>query len=342
MTQRTRTAVAAAGTLVLSLVALAVFVLPFAFPTPPPIITRFQATQVFSPDGDGRRDVARVSVRVREPSELLVEVRRDDTTVRTLIDERRAARGWIRVGWDGRDAEGRVVPDGAYALKLRARAGDKQFNTTRRIVVDTITPTITDLTVRSLGLAPPSERDGDEECRVTVVPGDAGALVIEVLPLGDGDAPIRRVGPRPARADDPVTWSWNGTDRGTSVTPGLYRVRALLTDGAGNRRERTETCWAGHLAGTVAARGAAGRRLGVRLRTPAGTPVDPSTPVELTQRLRLGIPGTDPAPIAGRVVGAPVRGRAGRVTVPVPRGASPERLWLLARTADGTALVDPA
>ena len=212
MTQRTRTAVAAAGTLVLSLVALAVFVLPFAFPTPPPIITRFQATQVFSPDGDGRRDVARVSVRVREPSEVLVEVRRDDTTVRTLIDERRAPRGWIRVGWDGRDAEGRVVPDGAYALKLRARAGDKQFNTTRRIVVDTITPTITDLSVRSLGLAPPSERDGDEECRVTVVPGDAGALVIEVLPLGDDDAPIRRVGPRPARADDPVTWSWNGTD----------------------------------------------------------------------------------------------------------------------------------
>jgi len=341
MSRRTRTAVAAAGTLVLSLVALAVFVLPFAFPTPPPIITRFQATQVFSPDGDGRRDVARVSVRVREPSEVLVEVRRDDATLRTLIDERRAPRGWIRVGWDGRDAEGRVVPDGAYALKLRARAGDKQFNTTRRIVVDTVTPTISEFAVASLGLAPPSARDGDEECRATVVPGDGGALVIEVLPAGD-DTPLRRVGPRPARAGDPVTWSWNGAARGRQVAPGLYRMRALLTDAAGNRRERTETCWAGHLAGTFVARGAAGRRLGVRLQTLAGAPLDSSTPVELTLRRRLGTPGTDPAPIAGRVVGAPARGRAGTVTVPIPRGASPEQLWLLARTADGTALVDPA
>ncbi len=49
--------------LALFIVAIGVFVLPFAFPTPPPIVTRFQATQLFSPDGDGRRDVARIDVR---------------------------------------------------------------------------------------------------------------------------------------------------------------------------------------------------------------------------------------------------------------------------------------
>ena len=148
--------------LALFVVAIVVFILPFAFPTPPPIVTRFTSTALFSPNGDGARDVARMSVRLREPSEVTLEVQRDGATVRRLlVDELRPA-GWVRVDWDGRDDDGRLVEDGAYALKLRARSGRKRFNTTRRIVVDTRGPTLAAVSARSV---PPPARG---QCLITV------------------------------------------------------------------------------------------------------------------------------------------------------------------------------
>jgi hypothetical protein len=52
----------------LFVLALGTFVLPFAFPTPPPIVSRFQATRLFSPDGNGHRDQARINIRLHEAS----------------------------------------------------------------------------------------------------------------------------------------------------------------------------------------------------------------------------------------------------------------------------------
>lgn len=324
----------------LALVALAVFVLPFAFPTPPPIITRFHATQFFSPDGDGRRDIARISVRVRDPSDILIEVRQGEELVTTLVDRRRVAPGWLRVAWDGRDAEGRVVPDGTYALKLRAHSGRKQFNTSRRIVVDGRDPTITRLSVASLGLLPSDRRSGPGECRLQVASNQDGTLVVEVLPER-GTTVRRRVGPRPTRADVPVGWTWKGDANGEPVPPGLYRLRAVVTDSAGNRTERAATCWVGHAAGRAIRKGANGRRLGVALEHLSGAPLPASTPVELTLRRRVGTPGEPTGPVLGTAVGSAVRGRLGTVSIPLPRGADPETLWLLASTADAEALVDP-
>ena len=128
---RARRAGVVVAIVALFVLGLAVFVLPFAFPTPPPVVTRFNATRLFSPDGDGRRENAKVNVRLSEPAAVTVEVQKDGATVRRLITDRTAPRGWVREDWDGRDDDGRVVPDGTYALKLRAHAGKKQFNTTR-------------------------------------------------------------------------------------------------------------------------------------------------------------------------------------------------------------------
>ena len=111
--------------------------LPFAFPTPPPIVTRFQATLLFSPDGDGRRDVARVNIRLHEASTVSVEIQRDGKRVKLLIPEAPRPRGFSSTAWDGTGDDGRTLPNGTYAIKLRARSGEKQFNTTRNIVIDT-------------------------------------------------------------------------------------------------------------------------------------------------------------------------------------------------------------
>jgi hypothetical protein len=165
---RARRAGVVVAIVALFVLALGVFVLPFAFPTPPPVVTRFNATLLFSPDGDGRREEAKVNVRLSQAAAVTVEIQKDGETVRRLITDRRAPRGWVRESWDGRDDAGARVPDGTYAIKLRARAGRKQFNTTRSIVVDTGAPRPAELTVESATLGEP----GPGECRVTFTAED--------------------------------------------------------------------------------------------------------------------------------------------------------------------------
>ena len=89
---RARRAVVATAMLALFVVALGVFLLPFAFPTPPPIVTRFQATALFSPNDDGRRDGARINIRLHEPSRVTIEILKDGEPVVALLDGHRRRR----------------------------------------------------------------------------------------------------------------------------------------------------------------------------------------------------------------------------------------------------------
>lgn len=335
MSPRARRAALAGALLLLFTLAVAVFVLPFAFPTPPPIVTRFQSTQLFSPNGDGRREVAQVSVRLRVAGEVTLELKRDASTVRGLLARAERPAGWVRVEWDGRDERGARVEDGTYALKLRARAGQRQFNTTRRVIVDTDAPALARLAVRSAALAGP----GPGECRVAATPADSGALTIDAL-AADG-RPLRTFGPRPARAGETIRWRWRATARdGAPLAPGLYRLRATLADTARNLVREARTCWVGHVIGAPRpARPAPGVRVGVALRRLDGSALPASTPVQLSLYERAGVPGPDLGPVLGRRVGGQARGPAGRVRLRLPRLRSPAGLWLVAASAEGRALI---
>jgi hypothetical protein len=332
--QRVRAGVAGAM-LAVFLVALGVFLLPFAFPTPAPIVTRFQATRLFSPDGDGRREVAKVNVRLAQTSAITVDVQRDGEQVARIVSAERHPRGWVRAEWDGRDADGRPVPDGDYALKLRVRSGQKQFNTTRAVKVDTEAPRAASVTVGSATLGEP----GRGECRIAVTSRDPGQLTLEAEPLTG--QPARRLGPRPIREGESLTWAWDGTAAGGApVRPGLYRIRATLSDAARNRMEHVRTCWVGRIAGVATPPAPRpGERVGVRLRTTDGEPLPPETPVRLTLRRRTGVPGRTLRDPLGAVIGRGAEGRADRVSLRLPRGVAPGALWLVARTDGGAALV---
>jgi flagellar hook assembly protein FlgD len=329
---RARRAGVVVAIVVLFVLALGVFVLPFAFPTPPPLVTRFQATLLFSPDGDGRREEAKVNVRLHEAADVTVEIQDDGETVRRLMTSRSAPAGWVREDWNGRDGAGRRLADGTYAIKLRVRAGRKQFNTTRSIVVDTAAPQPAELTVESATLGPA----GDGECRVTFVSRDPGSVVIEALRDGD-EEPVQRLGARPVRPDEPVRWRWDGRRAdGGSVPPGLYTIRAALFDAARNRTLRERTCWVGYLAGRPSPAAVAPRRLvGATLRPTGGGPLPPSTTVTLALYRRTGVPGQTLGDPLGVQVGGGARGPAGRTRVRVPPGINPAALWLVARTDDG-------
>lgn len=334
-----RTAVAVAM-LALFVVAVGIFLLPFAFPTPPPIVTRFQGTLLFSPNADGRRDTATIGVRLSEASSVTIEIRKDGKRVIALLDSQLRPTGFFTTEWDGLDAAGRRVPDGTYAIKLFARAGKKVFDTTRNVVIDTAAPEPSALQVVSATLADP----GPGECRVSVTSRDNASMLLEAVRADGSGDPLRRLGPRPVRADDPVRWNWDGTDTtGTRVAPGLYVIRASLFDPARNRVVRERTCWVGFMAGTARPAAPAPRdRVGVTLRTTDGDAVSVSTRIALTLRRRTAVPGASSGFPLGDQVGPGVRGRAGTVRIRIPAGVNPRALWLVARTIDGraSALID--
>jgi hypothetical protein len=310
----------------------AVFLMPFAFPTPPPIITRYQATRVFSPGDDGRRDLARASVRVRVPSRVSIIVRDGEgVPVRALLVDEPLRPGWTTVTWGGRDDTGARLPDGTYTIDLNARSGARRFNKSRRIVIDATPPPIAALGV--------SGAPGGDGCRVEVTAGGAGQVRLEPLTASGAPLPAPvRLGPRPLGEGDTLRWTWDGRDgRGVPVPPGTHWVRATLGDGPGNRAAEQRTCWVGHLAGTATPR--PGGRVGVRLTEPSGAPVAASAPVTLTLHERAGTPGEDPGSPLGPRVGRPARGPAGTVTVAVPPARAGAPLWLVASRPGAAALI---
>lgn len=325
--------------LALFVVALGIFLIPFAFPTPPPIVTRFQATPAFSPNGDSRRDQARVNVRLHEASTVSVDIVEDGRTVRTLLDAVPHPRGTLSVTWDGRDRIGAPAPDGTYTIRLRVHSGKKQFNTSRKLVLDTAAPRPEKMTVVSATLDGP----GAGECRTTFVSADGAGVRFEADRPGAA-RPVRRLGNRPVKAGGTVRWLWNGRDaKGALVTPGLYVIRATLADAARNVTIRQRTCWVGRLAGrAVPARPAPRDLVGVALRRTDGAPLPPATPISLTLRRRTGEPGLTASSPLGAKVGVTVRGRARSVRVRLPAGINPAALWLVASDLDGkaTALID--
>ena len=252
--------------LALFVIALGIFLLPFAFPTPPPIVTRFKATQLFSPDGDGRRDVARVNIRLHEASDVTVEIQKDGEPVVTLIDGRaRRPRGfWSTEDWAAATTTARAAPAGRH-LRHQAgarAAGDKQFNThaqdrhghRRRRGSAKMTVDVGDA----------RRQPGRGECRVALTaarPGVAGAREAP-RPAGErrGRAPAGAA-PRARRRDASAGCGTGSAPTAREVPPGLYVIGASLSDAARNRTssDRAPAGWAAWPARPVPCRPAPAR-----------------------------------------------------------------------------------
>lgn len=313
-----RRGVIAGGVIALVLVAFGVFVLPFAFTTPPPIITRFVATRAFSPQADQGRALATVAIRLSEPSNVAITVKdpATGTIVARLSDGNRVVRSrTLAVRWDGRDLDGRQVPDGTYAIDLEARAGEKKFSKSRRVVVDTAPPRPR-VTVSTTATGCTA---------VASAPGEAAAITFSA-PTAGVRAPVQRVGAR-GRAE----WRWNGRDaRGRLVPTGLQPIRVVARDERGNESDRAFTCWVGHLtARAVPGQPASGDPVGVVL------PGRGDPQVTLTLRRRVGTPGGPVGrQVLGDAVGQPVTGPASTARITIPVGTDPADVWLLAAVGD--------
>ncbi|MCC6829970.1 MAG: hypothetical protein IT200_01365 [Thermoleophilia bacterium] len=332
-------AVVGGGMLALFVFALGVFLLPFAFPTPPPIVTRFSGSRLISPNGDGHREVARISVRMRVPGTitLLEVVSSDGTTVRTLETDTPVRRGWFRASWGGRTDAGEDAPDGIYSLRLRAKAGEKVFRTSRRIVIDRTGPALAVAEAASAGLA---DLSAPAQCLVTAVP-DGDAQITFAALTADGAGILRASGPRPVRDGRTARWSWDGTRRdGGAITPGLVTLEIRAADAARNATSVRRTCWIGNAVGRVTRPGRPGTDVRVRLRTAAGAAYPARTRVTLRLYRRAGTPGGGLRVLGPRVARA-VRTTAGDAVLRLPPGIPASALWLVADVRGGRALIAP-
>jgi subtilase family serine protease len=89
----------------------------------PAIVNVTQSERLISPNGDGRRDAVRFDYLVQEPARLEVRVVGPQGESETPPLVRRFSFEYPDVGpagfeWDGRDAGGRIVPDGRYVVYL--------------------------------------------------------------------------------------------------------------------------------------------------------------------------------------------------------------------------------
>jgi hypothetical protein len=226
------------GFALLVLATFAAFFVAQELKSTPPLVQDLKVTPFFSPNRDGRFDRARASFVLKRTDDVTVHViDRDGDVVRELADNRRLPVGRrMNIVWDGRAADGRVVPDGTYRVRASLRRQGRSVTLPRNIRKDTEPP---DIVVTSIGPL------RDKVPRPEIIPNAAGepARVSfqaaghrkEVLVYRTDVRPLRPVFDAPiALADDATQWTWNGTVDGRRVAAGTYLVVIRARDQAGN------------------------------------------------------------------------------------------------------------
>src|SRR5215207_2765945 len=109
----------------------------------PSIVKGFTRVATFSPNGDGRKDRSPMSFFLKNADDVSVDIVDERRTlIRSLVEDRHlAARQRIQgLEWDGRDDEGRVVPDGYYQVRVTLRREGRAVFVPKMITVDNTRP----------------------------------------------------------------------------------------------------------------------------------------------------------------------------------------------------------
>ncbi len=192
---------------------------------PSPITGPIRIPKVFSPVCGCDSATATIGFRLRERDVLDVAiVDADRDVVATLERGVRAAAGDVVFRWDGRDAAGRVVPEGEYAPRVHLRDAHQTITFPNPIRVDVTAPVVEDVTVVPRVISPDGDRRADSVAVRYRFSEESRALVFV-----DGE---RRVLTQDRRTEGSVRWS--GRVDGRGLPPATYGLTVAAEDRAGN------------------------------------------------------------------------------------------------------------
>jgi hypothetical protein len=131
--------------------------------------------------------------------------------------------------WDGRDGASRVVPEGSYRPRVHLDNARRTIVMPNPIRVDVTPPRVVSFTARPLVISP----DGDGRSDRARIRYRVSERAVVELYVGSKRA-VRKLGSRPRG-----TISWNGVVAGEPLPEGVYTLRLVARDVAGNLGPRS-------------------------------------------------------------------------------------------------------
>ncbi len=117
---------------------------------------------IFSPVCDCGSDQASITFKLRNPDRLDVSVvDGSERVVSTIEDDREHERGLVAIQWDGRDDAGRVLPEGAYKLRVRLRDDRTTYTLPNPIRIDVTRPQLELVSAGPRVISPDGDRRRD-------------------------------------------------------------------------------------------------------------------------------------------------------------------------------------
>ena len=201
----------------------AAFAVTETLKTAPSPVSRTLVTKVFSPVCRCATSRARIRFALRTADRLTLDlVDRSGRVVATVVDGRRVAKGLHVFFWNGRDAAGRVLPDGSYQPRVVLEDADRDLVLPNPIRIDTVAPRIV---LVSVAPRVAEIRGGRASVRVAYRVNEPARALLYV----DGRRQVRTLR---VRLRDSLVWY--GRIDGAPPRPGVYRLRLRAQDLAGN------------------------------------------------------------------------------------------------------------
>jgi hypothetical protein len=175
----------------------------------------------FSPVCRCDQQTARIAFRLRRPDKLTLTIADEDgQVVRTLLNEAEFRPGNHQFGWDGRDQNGQIVPEGRYRPRVELDKLDRVIEFSKQIAVDTTPPSARVLNVSRRIVSPDGDGRGDAiRIRYRLTEPSHALLLVNG----------RRVWRTALRTEGVIPW------RPGWLRPGLERLQVVALDAAGNR-----------------------------------------------------------------------------------------------------------
>ncbi len=177
--------------------------------------------RTFSPVCRCDQQTARIAFRLKEPDTLtLTIVDPAGKAIRTLLRDAKFNPGSHQFGWDGRDENGQIVPEGRYQARVRLEKLDREITFPGGIRVDKTPPKVRATRVARRVISPDGDNRGDT-LTIRYRASEPASVRLFVNGKRQVRTRVRQLGA--------IVWEPK------ALRPGLERLQLVALDPAGNR-----------------------------------------------------------------------------------------------------------